>query len=263
MPSVEEKMQNFNIKKIVGFNGNVETLPEFFDEFNSKEKLRQMFLNLTNTIVGDIYQFTKYEQKSLSTYKLKSIYAYKIKSMLPTSCIKRFKQQKSFKLDINSTLVINNYLLKENKTILFSNKKLLPVAKLISFCFVNNKMQLNFDIDLLFHQFVFNKIKKLHKNKNVLDNGNSISILSQTDMPIKIYTQWKSINSKNLNIKNELDNAIECIKQSEFKQVYLVYPKDSDFKRHIPIKVEELEKTTYDIKVIPYSLRSTIRKNKG
>lgn len=246
-------------QKIVGFCEEVEMLPRFFDEFTSKQRLRKMFLNLTNDLVNDIYTFDKREQQELSKYKLKDIFEYKIKSMLPISYIKKFKQAKSFNLCIASTVVINNYVLRQNKSVLFSNKKLLDVAKLISFCFVNNKLQLNFDIDLLFHQFVLKKIKRLHKNKYVLDNGDSISILDANETPTKIYTQWKDINSKQLNIKKELDNAIECIKQSEFKQIYLVYPKDNNFKRHIPIKVEELEKIAYDIKVVPYSLRSILR----
>ena len=249
----------FVLKQMVGFNEDKETLPEFFDEFNSKCKLRRMFLNLTNSLVEDIYHFTKREQKQLSKFPLKKIFEYKIKSMMPISYIKTFRPSKSFTLDSASTIVINNYKLKQNKIALFSNRKLLPVAKLISLCFINNKMQLNFDIDLLFHQFVLQKIQRLHKDKTVLDNGDSISIISHTDVPLKIYTQWKNIDSKNLNIKNELNHAIECIKQSEFKQVYLVYPKINSFKRHIPIRVKELEDSTYDIKVIPYSLRSTLR----
>jgi hypothetical protein len=43
--------------------------------------------------------------------------------------------------------------------------------------------------------------------------------------------------------------------------VYLIYPKDNDFTRQIPVYVDELKYKTYQIKAIPYSLRSIIRKN--
>ena len=259
MPTVRISMQANNDTKIVGFNEQIESLPPFFDEFNSQKKLRQMFLSLSSKLVDDIYSFTKYEQKTFSSYSLKTIFEYKIKSMLPLSNLKPFKPKCYFKLDIASTNIINNYVLKQNRVYLYSYKKLLPAAKLISLCFVNNKLQLNFDMDLLFHQFVLKKIEKLHTNKYVVDNGDSISIIGLNQTPLKIYTQWKQINTKKLNIQHELKNAIECIKQSEFKQVYLVYPKDIGFKRHIPIEVQELEHKHYDIKVIPYSLRSTIK----
>lgn len=251
-------MQN-NYPKIVGFNDTVEILPSFFDEFNSKEKLRQMFLSLSSKLVPDIFQFTKYEQKQLCKYSLKTIFEYKIKSMLPINNLQPFQPKKQFIVDVASTNIINNYVHQQNKTYLYSHKKLLPVAKLIGLCYINNKLQLNFDMDLLFHQFVLNKIQKLHTDKYVVDNGDSISIIGLNQTPLKIYTQWKQINTKKLNIQQELKNAIECIKQSEFKQVYLVYPKDIGFKRHIPIEVQELEANPYDIKVIPYSLRSTIK----
>ncbi len=244
---------------LIGFINNVESLPKDFDEFNSKIKLRQLFLALINPFIKEYCTFSSYERKKLSALSLEKIFKEKIKTLMPISYVLTFSQTKSFTLDIESTIIINNYKNKEQKSIVFYYKNLNSLAKLISLCFVNNKMQVQFDINLLFHQFVFNKIKNLHKNKEVIDSGDSICILSNTDMPLKIYTSWKSIDTKKLNISHELNHAIESIKQSEFKKIYLVYPKALNFKRHVPIKVEELKDENYYIKVIPYSLRSTIR----
>ena len=251
-------------KSSIGFSKNEEFLPDFFDEFNSKERLRQLFLDLSSSLVKDYYSFSKYEQKNLVKYSLENIFKYKINSLKIFSHIKIFKKQNMyFKFCLHSTLIINNYFHKQNKINIFASSKLLPLAKIISTCFINNKLEIFFDKNLLFHEFVLNRVKKLHKNKTVLDNGDSICVIKNDAAPLKIYTSWKDINVKDLNIKNELSTAINSIKQSEFKQIYLVYPKMKDFSRHIKIKVEELENTTYEIKVIPYSLRSIIRKNKG
>lgn len=244
---------------LIGFINNVESLPNNFDEFNSKIKLRQLFLALINPFIKEHCTFTIYERKHLSKYSLEIIFKEKIKSLLPISYVKTSKRIKSFRLDRESTIIINNYLNKEEKNIAFFYKNLNSLAKVISLCFINNKIQVQFDINLLFHQFVFNKIKNLHKHKEVIDSGDSICILSQDNTPIKIYTSWKNIDAKQMNIKHELNHAIESIKQSEFKQVYLVYPKALNFKRHLPIEVDELKKESYYIKVIPYSLRSTLR----
>ena len=246
---------------LVGFNNEVETLPRKFDEFNTKVKLRQLFLSLITPIIKESCSFSKYEQRRLCMYSLQTVFEHKIKELLPISCIKTHKQSSVFNLDINSTITINNYLKKENKTNVYHYKNLLPVAKVISLCFVNNKMQLLFDVNLLFHQFVFNKIKNFHKDKYVVDSGDSICILGGDCEPVKLYTTWKFLENQN-DIKSELNYAIETVKQSEFKNVYLVYPKDEDFKRHIPIRVNELEDNLYNIKVVPYSLRSTLRKLK-
>ena len=247
------------INNIIGFSQNKETLPDFFDEFTSNEKLRALFLNLSSSLVKEYYFFSKYEIKSLSKYSLEKIFEYKIKSLYSISNIKTYQVNNIFNFCLESTLIINNYVNKENKRYLFASSKLNPLAKIISTCYIKNKIELYFDKNVLFHHFVFNKIKKLHKNKRVIDNGDSICVMNENSSPLKIYTSWKKINTKDLNIKNELSNAVNSIKQTNFKQIYLVYPKLSDFYRHIDVKVDELEKSDYQIKVVPYSLRSTIR----
>lgn len=79
--------------------------------------------------------------------------------MLPTSFIKNKKIVNiKFKFCINSTKIINNYLYSNNENEIFiSNNKLLPVAKLISVCFIENSLQLLIDKHLLFHEFVLKK----------------------------------------------------------------------------------------------------------
>ncbi len=245
-------------KDFLGFIDSNEFLPEDFDHFNSNFRLRQLFLNLSNNILKDTCFFNKYEQKRLARYPLKKAFEYKINSLLQISCIKTNKFTSSFKFCKNSTLIINAY--KNKKSIFISNnQKMLKSAKLITLCYVNNQLQLMLDKDLLFHEFVFQKIKKLHKDKKVEDLGDSISIKGKDIDSLKIYTSWKSIEVKKPNIENELENAIKSIKNENYMQVYLVYPKANDFKRHIPVFVEELKNKPYVIKAIPYSLRSTIR----
>ena len=247
---------------LIGFYENEEYLPKDFDEFNSVIKLRQLFLNLSNNIFGCSCQFTKYEQNRLAKHPLKDAFIYKINRLMPFSFIKIWKKQNknNFKLCINSTKIINNYLNSDsNKSVLISNKNLLPVAKLISHCFINNKMQLLIDKHLLFHEFVLKKIKKLHSDKTVIDLGDSICIKSENFVGLKIYTSWKDIEVKKPNIKDELEDAIKSIKKGEYYQIYLAYPKNNEFTKQIPVFVDELKNKEYQIKAIPYSLRSTIK----
>lgn len=244
----------------LGFENNKEFLPNDFDAFNSKIKLRRLFLNLSNNVLKSICYFSKFEQKKLSFFPLNIAFEYKIKNLLPISYIKTHKKSKTFNFCINSTIIINNYQNKNTKSSFFvTSNHLLPAAKLISHCYINNKMQLLIDKHLLFHEFVLNKVRKLHKDKDIIDLGDSIAIKSQDVCNLKIYTSWKNIVVKKPNIKNELEDAIKCIKKGEFSQVYLAYPKDDEFKKQIPIFVDELKNKEYQIKVIPYSFRSVFR----
>lgn len=247
---------------LIGFSENKEYLPKDFDEFNSIVKLRQLFLNLSNNILKSYCHFSKYEQKKLSKLHLKDAFTYKIKEMFPSSFIKTNKKNMDFKFNfcINSTKIINNYLNSQNQEIvLISNKNLLPLAKIISICFTNNKIQLLIDKHLLFHEFVLKKLKKLHSDKTVLDLGDSICIKSENFIGLKIYTSWKDIKKEEPNIKDELQNAIISIKKGEFFQIYLAYPKNNEFTKQIPVYVDELKNKEYQIKAIPYSLRSIIK----
>ena len=249
-------------KNLIGFTNKEEFLPKDFDEFNSITRLRQMFLNLSNNILHSYCHFSKYEQKKLSSVSLKNAFEYKIKTMIPISYIKTMKSENnSFKFCVNSTKIINNYLNQKDKSFIYiSNNKLLPLAKLISLCFTNNKMQVLIDKNLLFHEFVLKKIRKLHNDKTVIDLGDSICIKSEDFIGLKIYTSWKDIEVKKPNIKDELEDAIKSIKKGEYFQIYLAYPKNSEFTKQIPIFVDELKNKEYQIKAIPYSFRSIIKK---
>lgn len=254
------EFNNFTFQdNYLGFKENKELLTNNFDKFNCKTKHRRLFLNLSNYVLKSICQFSKYEQKTLSKYNLKKAFEYKISTLLPSNIFIHKKAKKDFNFCEKSTKIINNYNNNENKTFLFSNSKLLPAAKLINFCYTNNTMQVFIDKHLLFHEFVLSKIRKLHKDKDVIDLGDSISIKAKNICSLKIYTSWKNIDRKNLNIKDELKDAIKSIKNGEYNQVYLAYPKDDSFTRHIPVYVEELKNKPYQIKAIPYSFRSIIR----
>lgn len=245
---------------LVGFSQNTEWLPNNFDKFTSKIALRKLFLSLSNNVLKEFCHFSKKEKEQVCKLPLKEIFEYKIKSLLPLSYIRPFKTAQSFKVDIASTKVIHHYLSKRKKQQIFvPSKNLLPVARLISHCYINNEMQLLLDINLLFHEFVFQKISRLHKNKKVTDEGDAITITEHSNTPVKIYPLWKSIDKNNLNINTELKKATKCVKDGEFCLVYLVYPKTKNFNKHIPVKVDVLEDMDYKIKAIPYSLRSALR----
>lgn len=244
----------------IGFENTNEFLPKGFDKFDSKEKLRQLFLYMSNIILKNVCYFNKYEQIFLSNYSLKQAFEYKIRKELKLNFVTYEKTKfKKFNFCRNSTITINNYLNKKTNSFFISKNCKLKVANLISSCYVNNNLQLLIDKHLLFHEFVLKKIKKLHNDKTVTDLGNAICIKSDDFHGIKIYTSWKDIEVNKPDIKDELDSAVKAIKKGEFYQIFLAYPKNDSFTKQIPIYVDELKNEEYQIKAIPYSLRSIIK----
>lgn len=246
----------------LGFIEDSEFLGTSFDIFLNKKTLRMMFLQMCNNVLEKECNFSKYEIQLLSNYSLKNAFFFKIKKELNFSCVfNDNKISKNFKLDLNSTLIINSFL--NNGPIIFKNtidKNLLPAAKIIKKCFVRKTFQMLIDKDLLFHEFVLNKIRILHKDKEVKDLGDSIFLKKKNHCGLKIYTAWKMIKKMNADeIKKELTQAVDTIKEKNCYQVYLVYPKNKKFKKHMKVFTNKLEGEEYLIKAIPYSLRSVLR----
>lgn len=76
----------------IGFENTNEFLPKGFDKFDSKEKLRQLFLYMSNIILKNVCYFNKYEQIFLSNYSLKQAFEYKIRKELKLNFVTYEKQ---------------------------------------------------------------------------------------------------------------------------------------------------------------------------
>jgi len=113
-----------------------------------------------------------------------------------------------------------------------------------------------------FFEFVYNKISKDTKNRFVDKNKDSIDIIPSNYDSIKVIPLYKDMDSQKLFLDYEVNLAVEIINKGIFKNIYFVYPKNENFKKHIEVKVPHLEqnKTDYLIKIIPYSLNSLKRK---
>lgn len=115
-----------------------------------------------------------------------------------------------------------------------------------------------------FFDFVFDKISRDTKNRFVNKEHDTIDIIPFNSDAVKVIPVNKQIDIKHLDIKHELDRAKSIILDGGIPQVYLVYPKNENFEKHIQIRLKELEEAEveYMIKVIPYSLGSILRTKK-
>lgn len=249
----------------IGFDINNEFLPSF-DKFQTMVNRRLMFLKLFNQEVSCDMKFSKEEIKECRRETLFNIFAKKIINNIQFS---PYRDSKLMKVDVNLTIKVNSFLKKagiSNKTgykfsLLKDLKKrnLKTASKLIEILEDCN-YSLYLDGEKIFKNFVLNKILKSGENREVNVNCDSIDIKSEEHLfNTKIFTFWEFINSDELKIDKHIQKAVDCIKSSEFNQVYLVYPKNEKFNRHMQIKCEDLQSSEYMIKLIPYSMRSTLR----
>jgi hypothetical protein len=250
----------------LGFNKNNEFLPSF-DKFQTSINQRVMFLKFFNQEVCCDLKFTTVEFKACRKETLFNIFAKKIFNNL------LFKKQTSsfFKIDVQMSLKINRFIKKANTEVKnkFSNYTLLNInhtssiktaVKLVDI-FEESGCSLYLDGNKIFKNFVFNKILRTNERKLVDIHNDSIDIKSKKNSYMtKIFTFWEFISSNDLKVVDEhIKKAVECIKNSEYKQIYLVYPKNENFYKHIQVKTKEITTDEYEIKLIPYSIRSTLR----
>jgi hypothetical protein len=117
----------------------------------------------------------------------------------------------------------------------------------------------DFTADENFMEFVYQNIPK---DKEVIKGDGYVDVIPSDSPTIRVIPTFKDINPNELDIEKEINKSIETIMGSDINQVYLVYPKNSKFVKHIEIISTKLEKEynhTYQIKAIPYSLKPIIK----
>lgn len=248
----------------LGFDIENEFLPSF-DKFQNEANQRLMFLKFFNQEVACSMRFSKEELKSCKDKSLFEIFQQKIIKNLKFDS---YISEPIKEINIQFTKKVENFY-----------KKTKCTKPLKSFSLKNDLHESNIDLALnlidileecdysfyldgekIFKNFVSNKILKNNVSKEICVNSDSIDIKTASEFSdTKIFTFWKLLDSNDLQIDDHIKKAVNCIETSEFKQVYLVYPKNEKFNRHIKIKSDEIKSSEYEIKLVPYSLRSTLR----
>ena len=250
----------------IGFDINKEFLPSF-DRFNSPSNQRLMFLKFFNQEVSCDMRFSKEE---LSLCKDESLFNIFAKKIIKNVRFDSYLNSNLKSIDIDKTNKINSFFnkIQEKKN-----------TKIRTFSLLNSLEKSNIDLAIklinvledsdysiflngekIFKNFVSHKVLRSDNSREVYVHPDSIDVISnENSFKTKIFTFWELLDMKNLKIDEHVKKAVECIKTSEFKQVYLVYPKNDKFNKHVQVKTQELEADEYEIKLIPYSLRSTLR----
>lgn len=266
MCSVEVPIETFSSEKatmIVGFEKEQEFLAKLdvFDKIFSQRKLFYIFFN--NQIDDDL-RFSNREIARWLHVPLQEAFVMKIKLLFgwhfaplayempsdlslfkpfSSSVQHLFSRSKCFQASLGVSLRRN----------VKRAEKLFMLIGQDRFSFLLNAQY-------AFEEFVVERLGKVHKEEEIVQFKECIDVVVSEDEKVKIFPFWQMLRSDKYAIDEHIQKAVECIEQTSFKQVYLVYPKNKRFKKHIPIKVPRLDLLgEYRIKVVPYSMRSILK----
>lgn len=249
-----------------GFKENEEFLPNF-DKFNEISSQRKLFLEFFNNQVRKELRFNKQDFCLCHKHNLCDIFKLKILRLLDVSfvpftvnCTPKPINKSMVFFDFNFQEILNNPNLPKINTPTQSKNYDLAFEL---FNMINGaKLTFTINAQNSFEQFILNKLLKDQKTRTIEKKSDSINIISSVVHDIKIFPYWQMLENNSMLIDEHIKKAVNCIKETSYKNVYLVYPKNDDFNKHIEVKIPELETQQYNdygIKVIPYSLRSILK----
>ena len=271
----------YNNRKFIGFEfldaNYKEYLPKS-EQVYTKEQKRALFISMFNFYMPKELRFKKNEFSTNKT--LLNIFTCKIKSLIPISFTGKHTIRKEFKIDTASTIIINNFLSVSgiamgrfltkcytcNLKIINKTPNLL-LAKWIKLIHVNNQLRILFDLNDIFSNLVYERIKKANRDKKVTYQKNGISIMGidNDNTSTFVVPCFSSFDINKMSIKTQVDFAHKEIQSKKHNQVYFVYPKSTKFKKHIELKLPEatLDEDEYKVKLVPYSFAFCIKNIKG
>lgn len=220
-----------------------ELIPNLFSSM-PKEEVRRIFITEYNAYVDEVFRINPqnvYEHESL-----KEIFDDKIQDLL--SCEKTITCE-------NSKNILNAYEKKDFSQLekLCLSKPIFSSAKLIQMIYAKADKGLCFNASDMFCNFVYDKISKRHRDKNVTFENHLIIVEKDGNeiMGIMPYFKYMQKNDPHL-ADNEIQKAYEILSLRNIKRLFVAYPRNEDFTKHINVKCSLLEEK--QLTLVPYSI---------
>lgn len=249
----------------LGFSKTEEYLPQF-DWFKDNISKRKLFLEFFNFQVCQELRFNKQEIKACKG-NLCDIFMQKFMGLLDVSFvpfvhnISPKESRVKFFFDNDMQTFIKKQFPTTNRT--KNQTKSCQLALQLFQMMEGTNLTLKINAQTSFEQFIMKKLLKDQKTRRIHKECDCINIVSSKEHDIKILPYWKLFeNEKQCIINEHISKAVQCIKETSFQNIYLVYPKNDNFNKHLQVKIPEFEQERckeYGIKIIPYSLRSILR----
>lgn len=236
-----------------------EVLPKSY-QIESRAERRQMFLTMLNAKLSKKARFDVRDTVQFH-HNLLEIFAQKVFSFFPMYRLRPQAQQRIVRILKEESLLFTQFFKQHRhpKARYFTRGNRFdphfrakqhydhPAAELITMIFNGKEVELMLDLDVLFTEVVYNRMKDNDQNSTVTLDVPYIHV-DANGRKTRIYPRWKRIRPDDLTRHAmQIDEGFDHLKKVD--QCYLVYPKTDGFRRHIVLKNAQKEQ----IKMIPYS----------
>ncbi|MDR0408481.1 MAG: hypothetical protein LBH45_06180 [Campylobacteraceae bacterium] len=231
----------------------IERVPALFSAFPPKEQ-REFFINQYNYCVNkkeriDIKNnfcfFTLFE-----IFQNKIFSGLRVKNRLYKNNLKTF--------DAYSAVLISLFIkgdFDKLRAITKANAFLPKIsqAMLIFRIFSSENCGIMFNAKSLFSEFVSEKIARKNPDKNVYFKDDLIVVEKNSECLLGIMLCFKKFDKDKIHLaKNEIDEAWRKIAKGNIKSLYIVFPRNNAFKRHVEVKNPCF--ADHLVKLVPYTI---------
>ena len=260
---------------IVGFektsNGIIKEYLPKNEQLASEYEQRQMFLHMFNTYVEKKMKLSKKEM--LHGDDLYQVFKNKIESMLFMPCILQNQPPQMNGISWLPTHSIAVFVQGGYKNRLIKPQVSLSlISNMIDLIYNHSETKLFCDLDDMFLHLVYERTKQVNRHNEVLLFEKTIVInqKNKSNSSILIIPAYGKVDHENMEkdpiISKHMKTVLSTLKETQIRQIYLIYPKHTSFKRHLTVKLLDkipLKEDEYRVKVIPYSFSFCIKNQKN
>lgn len=110
----------------------------------------------------------------------------------------------------------------------------------------------------LFQHHIFKRIKRQNPTMNVTQEDGCIVVRANDSLEaLHLFPTWKMIETRvDLEASEQINQAIERLASKACKHIYLLFPRNETFRKHIPIRSPKLDALglDYTLKLVPYTI---------
>lgn len=239
--------------EIFGFDANRrEIVPEALRDYNAASRARAM-LALYNFNVNADYRIPPANLKGASQFR--TAFLNFIASELRRGARKIYRFKPAVKFCVADNAIIFAYLRGMPLPVFVAK----PAYKLTR-AIVSLRSGLLLNGDDAFCNFVFCKIalRNAGAQLQLVGKSGELIVARKSGFSLGVVTSFKKILPQNPAIyDNDIKKALELCHGANIDAVYLVYPKNENFSRHVEIK-SECFKGNFIMKLVPYKLTDKI-----
>ena len=245
--------KKFFCGEIFGFDANGrEIAPEALQGYDAASRARAM-LALYNFNVNADYRIPPANLKSASQFR--AAFLNFISSELGRGARKIYRFKPAVKFCAADNAIIFAYL-RGMPLPVFAAKPAYKLTRAI----VSLRSGLLLNGDDAFRNFVFCKIalRNAGAQLQLVGKSGELIVVRKGGFSLGVVTSFKKILPQNPAIyDNDIRKALELCHGANLDAVYLVYPKNENFNRHVEIK-SECFKGNFIMKLVPYKLTDKI-----